>query len=78
MQFICSDGGTGTADCSTGPPPPTLNASATVDFSTALTAGVTLPSLQVVSQRLLLPWSTPIYETAWSGLANLTAKGLAS
>lgn len=81
VQFTCSDGGSGSATCEDGPPPPpppTKPASATVDFSTALDAGVTLPSLQVVSQRLLLPWSGPIYSNAWAGLANLTAKGLAS
>ena len=78
VQFTCSDGGAGSANCADGPPPPTVNCSASVDFTTAVDTGVTLPSLQVVSQRLLLPWSGSIYTTAWASLANLTAKGLAS
>lgn len=78
VQFACSDGGAGSANCADGPPPPTINCSASADFTTAVDTGVTLPSLQVVSQRLLLPWSGPIYTTAWASLANLTAKGLAS
>jgi hypothetical protein len=106
VQFACSDGGSGFTECAAGPPAENATVAASVDFSTAVCAGVTVPSLQVglecmprrvcaccrfylactspplefqvVSQRLLLPWSGPIYSNAWSALANLSAKGLSS
>jgi hypothetical protein len=47
VQFSCSDGGDGTASCLDGPGAGNATVSATVDFSTALCTGVTIPSLQV-------------------------------
>lgn len=78
MQFLCSDGRSGSADCSDGLSPLIVNAAASLDFSAFTDIGVTLPSLQVVSQRLLLPSSGPIYNHSWSLLAYLAAKGLSS
>lgn len=82
VQFTCSGGGSGDATCDDTPAPPTppvtIAVTATISFSSPTITLSTTPSLQVVSQRLLLPWSGSIYTNAWAALKHLTSLGLQS
>lgn len=80
VQWTCANNAQGSGVCQTGPPPaPPANVSLTVSVDFTAPTGVdisTIPSLQVVSQRLLLPWSGSIYNNSWAALRHLTSLGL--
>ena len=76
VQLACSAGG-GTAACGTPPPPaPALHnfsASVVVDWATPAGSLRVEPSIQVVSQHLLMRGS-PIHDAAFATLAQLGAR----